>query len=141
MDIYDNEYIAQTYFFRGFIRDNIFSNNNYYNNDYMRHMDSYNSIIYNGSDSNDYSGNSKEYTSNKKTIKQLVEGGYDYNKIYTDDPPINTILQCYFDNTVINNYNLFYIVSNNKLEKCANQIKLLSDSGYFIDAIHNFVPN
>jgi hypothetical protein len=46
-----------------------------------------------------------------------------------------------FDGTkdyVINNFYLFYVVNNESLAKCANQIKLISDSKDFIDAIKNY---
>ena len=40
---------------------------------------------------------------------------------------------------VINNFYLFFVVNNESINKCANQIKLVSDSKDFINSIKNYV--
>jgi hypothetical protein len=81
----------------------------------------------------------------KKPLEYWFESSYDFNKSYTEEPPIATFMKAYFEkegddksNYVINNFYLFYVVSNNKIEKCANQIKLVSDSKNLIDVISEY---
>ena len=68
---------------------------------------------------------------------------YDYNRIFNiKNPPIKTILEPYL--TKINNYYLFFVVSNNfkldsdgtKKETCHNQINLLNDTRFFMNIIN-----
>lgn len=80
-----------------------------------------------------------------KPLEYWFESSYDFNKSYTEEPPIATFMKAYFEkegddksNYVINNFYLFYVVSNNKIEKCANQIKLVSDSKNLIDVISEY---
>ena len=94
-----------------------------------------------------------KYNTNKadKTIKSWLEDSYNFNKSYTSDPPIKTFMEAYFSslpdsatgqkNYVINNFYLFYVVNNESIGKCANQIKLIRDSKDFISAIKNFKPD
>ena len=54
-------------------------------------------------------------------------------------------MNAYFDREdsgedVINNFYLFYVVSNSDYTKCANQIKLISDSEGFIKTIQDYKP-
>jgi hypothetical protein len=91
--------------------------------------------------------NNATFTSNKnsKTLKQWFENTYDFNKIYSEEPPIKTFLQAYFGNEegdvskkIIDNFYLFFVVSNMNEDKCGNQIKLINDSKLFIDVLSNF---
>ena len=41
---------------------------------------------------------------------------------------------------IINNFYLFYVVSNDDKNKCSNQIKLISDSEIFIRTIKEYIP-
>jgi hypothetical protein len=67
-----------------------------------------------------------------------LTGTYDYNKTYNKSkPPINTILQPYFE--VINNIYLFYVVSNTNFKKCDKQIKLIADSKEFLNTLNMYI--
>lgn len=130
-NIYDDEMIAQSYFIRNLIREphkifNITNGNHYLSNraNVKTHYET------------------NEYLD--KSIKDWIEESYVFNRSFSKNPPIKQIMEAYFgeesDGTdTINNFYLFYVVSNNKLEKCANQINLLNGSKDFIDAINNYV--
>jgi hypothetical protein len=88
-----------------------------------------------------------KYTTYKykdKTIKDWFEGSYNFNKTYADISPISQFMKAYFikndngKNNVIDNFYLFYVVSN--LKNCKEQIKLISDSEKFINTINNYSP-
>ena len=102
----------------------------------------------------DESGTAKPFT-----IQNWIENAYNYNKSFVDSKspsPIYTFLESYFksiDNPqlktdkvipttkthIIDNIYLFYVVSNDikdGVNKCATQIKLISDSKEFIELIN-----
>jgi hypothetical protein len=150
-NIYEEESVAQTYFIRNFLRKNIgdastpihlIDNSgkhliNEENNNNEENKLNYNKINYQTKGAN-------------KTIKSWLEDSYDFNKSYTNNPPIKTFMDAYFStlpdssansqNWVINNFYLFYVVNNESINKCANQIKLIADSKEFISAIKNYEP-
>ncbi len=139
-NIYKDETIAQTYFLRNLMRQNI-------NKKFMIGDDGTHLLVNKEGYDTEYS------TKNTKKISSWLEDSYDFNKSYTEDPPIATFMNAYFDvlddpipeqsfkkNYVINNFYLFYVVNNENTNKCANQIKLISDSKNFIDAIKSYVP-
>lgn len=134
----NGETVAQTYFIRDLLRNELEKGRETYLID-----DTGNHLI----------TNETNYNSNylNKSIKSWIEDSYDFNKSYTEKPPIATFMEAYFstfdDSTssgpkyVINNFYLFYVVSNNDPGRCANQIKLINDSKNFIDAIQKYVPD
>jgi hypothetical protein len=161
-NIYDDEMIAQSYFIRNLIREphkifgisltgsyHLLSNENTY-------VQQFNEFHYNGAqykikletDIKNYGNPKAEYDFDpkylNKSIKDWIEESYVFNRSFSKNPPIKQIMEAYFgeesDGTdTINNFYLFYVVSNNNLEKCANQINLLNGSKDFIDAINNYV--
>jgi hypothetical protein len=132
-----NETRSQTYFLRGFLKNKF-------------NLPNGQSTYYLGNDSTLLSdGNIVNYetpTYVNKTIKSWFEDSYDFNKTYADEPPIATFMEAYFGKEsdgktdIINNFYLFYIVSNDDNTKCANQIKLISDSEIFIKTIKEWTP-
>ena len=129
----NNETRAQTYFIRGLLRDNLTNSNNveyFFNNNktILETSNKYETLPY-----------------LDQPINTWFENSYDFNKTYADNnPPIAQFMEAYFnknsDNTdVINNFYLFYVVSNNNLDKCTNQIKLIADSEEFIKIIKDWV--
>ena len=83
--------------------------------------------------------NKSDYSLNKtykdKKLKKWIEN-YDFNKIFNkDNPPIASILKFYLDK-IENNFNLFYVVSNNTYRKCTHQIDLIGQSKNFLDAMN-----
>jgi len=150
INLFKDEPIAQTYFIRNFIRQKIGSNYlisddgshllSQTNNTSIDGLLSYGKVQYTAGDSG-----------KTKSIKSWLEDSYDFNKSYTKEPPIATFMKAYFDtldsdredggtNYVINNFYLFFVVSNERTYKCANQIKLVYDSREFIQSIKNYVP-
>ena len=110
------ELISQTYFFREFTQ-----------------------INNNQSNINDFYRNGTEYKG--KNFKEWLGSDdiYDFNKSYRkDDPPIATILKPYFD--IMNNFYVFYVVSNENKDKCEKQIKFIADSNDFLNELGNFNP-
>jgi hypothetical protein len=138
-DIYSNEYIAQTYFIRNLLREGLDTNKTVHLlGDNGIHLLTEGIRGY----ETPYAAGSPATT---KTIKSWVEESYDFNKAYTENPPIATFMNAYFDREangedVINNFYLFYVVSNSDYTKCANQIKLISDSEGFIKTIQDYKP-
>lgn len=145
INLYEDETIAQTYFIRNLMRENIGSKNNpkhIIDNDgafLISNEQKYNETIY-------------KVGTTQKSIKEWLENSYDFNKSFTREPPIATFMKSYFDvlekdadiNTnkkdyVINNFYLFFVVSNMNIGKCANQIKLISDSSSFISSLKEYV--
>lgn len=122
----DDETICQTYFFRYFMKNlNIGNNYGYSKKSSYESKDSYIKNI-----PDEFSGNPLAY---------WLKNTYDYNKAFkTTDPPIATFLKPYFE--VINNFYVFYVVSNMNKEKCEKQIKLISDSEEFLKRLGNFDP-
>jgi hypothetical protein len=141
IDIYKDEYIAQTYFIRNLLREDLVPGNN------IRLLQDNNTHLLSNAFLDAYSKVTYQTGNTTKTIKQWVEESYDFNKSYTDKPPIATFMEAYFGKEaegttdVINNFYLFYVVSNRDYSKCANQIKLISDSDGFIEAIKNYEPS
>ncbi len=131
-----NETRSQTYFLRDFLRNDI----NLNDSRVIGYFESNNVLLSSGS--NGY--NTPQYLN--KTIKSWFEDSYDFNKTYSDEPPIATFMEAYFgkeadgDTDVINNFYLFYVVSNDNKDKCANQIKLIADSEIFIKTIKEWTP-
>ena len=135
LNIYENEGVAQTYFIRNFLREKITDNpkrllisndgNHLLNADDLTTVDT---------------------NYGKQSIKSWFEDAYDFNKSYTEKPPIQVFMEAYFSaldekeplNKTIDNFYLFYVVNNENLGKCANQIKLIHDSKEFISSIKNY---
>ena len=64
---------------------------------------------------------------------------YDFNKSYRkESPPIRIILNSYFE--IINNFYVFYVVSNENKNKCEKQIKFIADSYDFLKALKTYNP-
>ena len=132
-----NETRSQTYFLRGFLRYPLNLSNG---------TSSYYLLNNNTMLSNSTQTNYDTSTFIDKTIKSWFEESYDFNKTYSDEPPIATFMEAYFGKEsdgktdVINNFYLFYVVSNDDKTKCANQIKLITDSEIFIKTIKEWTP-
>jgi hypothetical protein len=133
IDIYKNELVAQTYFIRDFLRHEVGT------------IGSGNYLLSYGSPKrhaliDDANYNNIEYKSKK--IKDIFEAAYDFNKSYTDTPPIEMFMNAYLEEDAvtkkktIDNIYLFYVVNNTA--SCENQIKLIADSKDFIDVINNY---
>jgi len=122
----NNETICQTYFFRYFIRSFKIKNNYLYER------------INSGNIGAPYIDNiPSDFTG--KPLEYWLKNTYDYNKAFkTTDPPIATFLKPYFE--IINNFYVFYVVSNMNKEKCEKQIKLISDSEEFLTRLGDFDP-
>ena len=147
-----NETRSQTYFVRDFLREPT----HFYSQKYLDFLDdteanvnisnvNISSILL----SNKFNSISprlyEDITWNNKTLKAWFEDSYDFNKVYSDEPPIETFMEAYFGqdrngNDIINNFYLFYVVSNDDKQKCSNQIKLISDSEIFIRTIREYIP-
>ena len=112
------ELIAQTYFFRKFVYDNPKLHNSitsWYNNTEKIHH-----------------GHNFKYWFSDEDI-------YNYNKAYRkDNPPIAKILNPYFN--IIQNFFVFYVVSNENKDKCEKQIKFIADSFDFLTELNRFDP-
>jgi len=120
LDKIDTEIKAQTYFFRFLSREKISKIQNI-EFTYIYKKIHKNTVIYG------------------KKIHQWIDESYDYNKTFNlKNPPIASLLQPYFNNNTINNFYLFYVVSNNNPEKCDKQIKLINDSKKFLDKLTEF---
>jgi hypothetical protein len=117
-NVFKEEVIAQTYFIRNYVRDILD------NKQYQLHENEYQNLTFKG-----------------KKIQEWFENSYDFNKSYSKDPPIGVFLESYFKEGIINNYYLFYVVSNNDESKCVNQIKFISDSKNFVDTIKLYKPD
>ena len=125
----NDEIICQTYFFRYFIR-NLQISKDYV---YKKKSDTAKSTYIHNIP--------KEFSTKYKTkpLKYWFTETYDYNKAFKiNDPPIATFLKPYFE--VMNNFYVFYVVSNMNKEKCDKQIKLISDSEEFLKRLGNFDP-
>jgi hypothetical protein len=131
-NLYEKEIDAQTYFTRGLLRESYFIKGN-------------NIILASKTNESNYTNTNYK----NKPIQYWFEEMYDFNKSYTKEPPIETFMEAYFeieDQTikppkyVIDNFYLFYVVSNMNEGKCGNQIKLISDSKNFIDIIKSYKP-
>jgi hypothetical protein len=138
-NIYENESVAQTYFIRNFLRKKF--SNVHLIDDTGKHLLSDD----NGNIDTQYSPSLKGET---KSIKSWLEDSYDFNKVYSKTPPIATFLKAYFEKeeastsskesaNVIDNFYLFFVVNNETIGKCANQIKLIADSKDFIKSIRD----
>jgi hypothetical protein len=115
----NTEIIAQTYFFRAFTR--LYNIKTNFTTEYI------------GKERN--VENPNEYLG--KEIKSWINDTYDYNKAYMKkDPPISSILKPYF--SIIKNFYVFYVVSNENEDKCDKQIKLISDSKDFLIELGNY---
>jgi hypothetical protein len=138
---------SQVYFLRSLIRT---PEINYNNRNFSMYWFRTNINTLLNKDYSDYYINGK-FTINKntKTLQQWFENTYDFNKIYSEEPPIKTFLQAYFGvedilegqsvaKNIIDNFYLFFVVSNKNHEKCGNQIKLINDSKIFIDVLSQF---
>lgn len=140
-NLFANESVAQTYFIRNFLRKQFSSV--HLIDDTGKHLlrdDNKNAVDIN------YIPSNKGKT---KSIKSWLEDSYDFNKVYSETPPIATFLKAYFDKedtspsssteptNVIDNFYLFFVVNNETLGKCANQIKLIADSKDFIKSIRD----
>lgn len=131
-----NETRSQTYFLRDFLREplQVATTPKFFNGS---------NILLNASNQAYDDSNSKFLD---MPIKSWFESTYDFNKTYADEPPIATFMEAYFGKEadgitdVINNFYLFYVVSNDNKDKCANQIKLISDSEIFIKTIKEWTP-
>jgi len=132
-----NETRSQTYFLRDFLRKPIQVTNS------NRHFFNDTDILINSSNTLYDDVNAKFLD---VPIKSWFENSYDFNKTYSDEPPIATFMEAYFGKEadgitdVINNFYLFYVVSNDDKAKCANQIKLIADSEIFIKTIKEWTP-
>jgi hypothetical protein len=146
-NIYKDETIAQTYFIRNLLRDKITNNNQ---PDFL--ISNKGNHVLNNNNKTAYNDNKIMYSTSNGTkgIKSWLEDAYDFNKSYTTKPPIKTFMDAYFSKQdlsdsnsdyVINNFYLFYVVNNESVNKCANQIKLIADSKDFINAIKNYRPD
>ena len=149
--ISNDETITQFYFIRNLLRGDLINKTNstnttLFNNDtpdvnILNTLENYTNISFNG-----------------KTIQQWIEDPYNYNKSFIENEsksPIETFLNSYFKTIsdrsmlnipanktqIIDNIYLFYVVSNDDPKKCANQIKLISDSKEFINIINSWVPD
>jgi hypothetical protein len=135
---------SQVYFLRNLIRSPI----RYQDNDYNLYSIRDDKIILNITNDTLYKNAKYISNNNSKTIQQWFENSYDFNKIYSEEPPIKTFLQAYFGDEdvvqgqptkkIIDNFYLFFVVSNMNQEKCGNQIKLINDSKLFIDVLSNY---
>jgi hypothetical protein len=148
--IYRNEQIALLFYIRDLVRSDLVQpdlqkkhlfNINCSTNLIDSNNDFYEKVIYTKGDSS-------------ITIKDVFEASYDFNKRFTNNPPIKTFMDAYFGDDdegkpVIDNFYLFYVVQNESLMddgsvnessagKCANQIKLIYDSRDLIQAIENY---
>jgi len=140
-NIYYNELIAQTYFLRDLLRTdgkifNVTTDNigGYYLDSKYEYVDSH------------YNGLLESSKYKDKSIKEWIEDSYVFNKAFTKDPPIRRFMESYFgtetnNEDTINNFYLFYVVSNNNIGKCANQNALIADSNDFIHAINSYEEN
>jgi hypothetical protein len=136
---------SQVYFLRSLIRT---PEINYNNRNYPMYWFRTNINTLLSKDYSDYYKNGKfTINNNTKTLQQWFENTYDFNKIYSEEPPIKTFLQAYFGTedvgeqppkNIIDNFYLFFVVSNNNHDKCGNQIKLINDSKIFIDVLSQF---
>ena len=71
------------------------------------------------------------------TVEDWINNSYDYNKIFNvDNPPIEGLLEPYFK--YIENFYVFYVVSNDNFSKCDKQIKLIADSKIFLDELNRW---
>jgi len=129
----NDETICQTYFFRYFIRNLIISKDYSYSKNPEKPNVKSPKYIHNIP---------KEFNNRRQQqnpLKYWFTETYDYNKAFKiDDPPIATFLKPYFE--VMNNFYVFYVVSNMNKEKCDKQIKLISDSEEFLKRLGNFDP-
>jgi len=111
LDKINNELKAQTYFFRFFAKK--YCNNTYYNDNLMSY---------------EFCGN---------TLENWINNTYDYNKTFNNkNPPIATLLNPYFK--IIENFYVFYVVSNDNQGQCDKQIKLIEDSKSFLDELNTY---
>lgn len=144
-NMFGSETIAQTYFLRNLLRERL-SDNKYLISD----SDEFLLKKVEGQKS-PYEYINYSTSGNNLTLQKWIEEAYDFNKSFsTKEPPIKTFLKSYFkideENTsvnkkyVIDNFYLFYVVSNEFVKKCANQIKLIADSKNFIDIINAYAP-
>jgi len=123
----DKELIGQTYFFRRFIYSKAITDD---------------STKLSPTDFNiaEYYKNNTEWNGKPFSYWFTSDDIYDYNKAYKiKDAPIKNILSTYFDK--IGNFYVFYVVSNEKPEKCDKQIKFISDSYDFLNALSKFDTN
>jgi hypothetical protein len=144
-----NETRSQTYFVRDFLRTQQHIHNNQRYDFFQPHRQSSSS---NGSKEHIILENMfadlETYESVSwygKTLQDWFEKSYDFNKVYADQPPIETFMAAYFgkdtnNKDIIDNFYLFYVVSNDDKSKCSNQIKLISDSEIFIRTIREYIP-
>jgi hypothetical protein len=142
-NLYESETVAQTYFIRDLLRSDLDDKrSNLLLDDGKQLLEGdYPQYNINGVDLSRYANTLYK----GESLKHWFENSYDFNKSYTTEPPIATFMKAYFDYEdaqstidVINNFYLFYVVSNNDIKKCANQIKLVSDSNNLIEIINNF---
>lgn len=125
--LYKDELQSQTYFFRDLTKNVLIGDDKRYYNDSSKE-----NIFNNG-----YEKKLDNYKNTNLSLKHLVENMYDYNKIFKyKDPPIKTILEPYFDEeTGLDNFYLFFVVSNNSEKICGEQIELLNLSKNFINLL------
>jgi hypothetical protein len=121
------EILGQTYFFRNFIGKEDSNGDNK-----------------NGIHIEEYWNTDKKYEGETFNYWLGSDEIYDYNKSFRkDSPPIAQILAPYFEtngdgNDTINNFYVFYVVSNENKGKCEKQIKLIADSKDFLQALEKF---
>ena len=139
----ETELITQTYIVRNVIY-NTYRNTTLSSNDTLYYNNNIQLQILNVNDWNSGTANLKTVYSDEYKVEGYPlshwlksEKIYDFNKTYTkDNPPIKTILHSYFN--IIKNFNIFYVVSNMDLGKCANQIKLIADSHDFLTELSKY---
>ena len=84
-----------------------------------------------------YNDNLMSYEFCDNTLNNWINETYDYNKTFNiENPPIATLLNPYFK--IINNFYLFYVVSNDNHSQCDKQIKLIEDSKTFLDELNTY---
>jgi hypothetical protein len=134
----NTELICQTYFFREFIRYfEISDGYGFKKKEENKIKDAESKLL----TKNKKKISSEFITCHNKKLEYWIKDTYDYNKAYIkDNPPISIFLAPYFDSNIINNFYVFYVVSNMNNEKCEKQIKLIADTKEFLERLKNFDP-
>ena len=131
----EQELIALTYFFRRFV----YATDSNKKDTYKEHMTELLTFYQEGLKQGNENNNNYKYMGHPLHYWLGDDKIYDFNKAYRKDcPPIKTILKPYFD--IIDNFYVFYVVSNNNEAKCEKQIKLIADSSDFLMELSKFEP-
>jgi len=133
------ETLAQTYFIRELLRSYIRNKNT--GNDVLLIEDNGDFIF----DTIDYQYIYYTFGEKNTSIIKWITTTYNYDKSYTETPPIQTFMKNYFgsdsdEKPYINNFYLFYVIGNaSEQDKiCEKQIKMIADSKIFIDTFNSY---